>query len=915
MSSLTGPPAARLGRWLPAVVLVAAGLAAYHNSFTGAFLMDDGYLIVENAVLREPLRSWKAICTDVRPVVTWTLAANFALAGDRGLDVWGYHAFNLVVHLLAGLTLYGLVRRTLLLHRYRGRYEGAAPWLALAAALVWLVHPLQTESVTYIIQRSESLMGLCYLLTLYGVLRGATAARGGLGWYVLAVIACLVGMGSKEVMVTAPLLALLYDRTFLGDSWREVWRRRRGLYAALAATWVALAVPLQAAFGLDQGTGGAGFGVKGVTPGEYALSQPGVLVHYLRLSAWPQPLCLDYAWPVATTAAQIVPPALVIAGLLLATLWAWRRWPALAFLGTAFFLILALTSSVLPLLDLAVEHRMYLPLAAVVVFAVLGVHAGISLLERRRLLTPTGAGCLAVALVVGAAGLLAARTVRRNEDYRSELAMWGDVVAQRPDNPRGHTGLGAALLRSGAVDPAIAQCEWALALKPDDARAHYNLGYAFALKGDAEQAVAHYREAVRLRPGFAEAHHNLGQVLAGHGKTREAVEEVTESLRLNPYNAPAHRTLAVLLERQGDLDGALARYREEVRIDPDSAEGHYHAGHLLARQGKLEEAADQFAEAVRLRPGFAAAQYGLGVSLAGLGRLDEAVRHYAEAARLRPDDPAVHNGWGLALARLGRPQEAGAQFSEAVRLAPDDAPAHNNLAQAFAQQGQLDLAIFHYREAVRANPGYALAHNNLGSCLLQRGRLDEAVGHFTAALRTQPDFALALDNLGTAYALQEKRADALACFRRAVKLQPGVAKYWFDLAHALREAGQNSEAEADYQQGLRLDPHWPRSANRLAWTLATHPNEAARNGRQALWLAEQACEATGYREVGYVDTLAAAYAEAGRFPDAQAAARQALALVSSAAPSDGVRRLQERLRLYERREPFRDTAGAGTLTR
>ena len=152
---------------------------------------------------------------------------------------WGYHVVNLAIHILGALVLYGVVRRTLLCASLRQRYGDEARWLALAVALIWVVHPLQTESVTYLIQRTESLMGLFFLLTLYCVIRGSTSS-GRRGWYAAAVVCCALGMGSKEVMVVAPLTVLLYDRAFLSGSFREALRARAALYAGLFGCWLVL---------------------------------------------------------------------------------------------------------------------------------------------------------------------------------------------------------------------------------------------------------------------------------------------------------------------------------------------------------------------------------------------------------------------------------------------------------------------------------------------------------------------------------------------------------------------------------------------------------------------------------------------------------------------------------------------------
>jgi protein O-mannosyl-transferase len=213
--------------WL---IVILAGVAAYHNSFHGPFIFDDLISIANNPRIRRLWPIWEPLLNvpqpstvEDRPIVSLTLALNFAVGGLR---VWGYHAVNVALHLMCALLLFGIVRRTLHGARLRERYGGQSGWLALAVALTWTVHPLQTESVTYIIQRTELLMGLFLLSTLYCVLRGAGSVRPR-AWYAAAVVSCALGMGSKEVMAVSPLLVCLYDWTFLSGSFRRAWAAAR----------------------------------------------------------------------------------------------------------------------------------------------------------------------------------------------------------------------------------------------------------------------------------------------------------------------------------------------------------------------------------------------------------------------------------------------------------------------------------------------------------------------------------------------------------------------------------------------------------------------------------------------------------------------------------------------------------------
>jgi protein O-mannosyl-transferase len=582
-------------------VIILAALAAYHNCFTAPFLMDDVPSITQNPTILHLWPLWgplspprdEGMPVQGRPVPNFTLAINYALGG---VAPWGYHAVNLAVHILAGLTLFGIVRRTLLSPGLRGRFGAVAMQLALTVAVIWTVHPLQTEAVTYVVQRAESLMGLFYLLTLYCFIRGVESGTPG-RWYALSVTACLLGMGSKEVMVSAPLMVLLYDWMFLAGNFREAWTRRWRLYVGLAGTWILLGY-LVAKTG-NRG-GSAGFGTE-VAPWDYALTQCGAIVHYLKLSVWPHPLVFDYGTATVNQVGQALPYALVLLALAGGTVIAlWRR-RVIGFLGVWFFAILAPSSSVVPVsTQTMAEHRMYLPLAAVVTLVVMGIHA---LIGRRSVVVLLG---LAVAL-----GLL---TVRRNEDYRTEISIWNDTVGKCPDNARAHTNLGLALLKAGHLPEAIAQGEEALRLRPHYARAHYNLGLALWQARQLPEAIGHYDEALRIDPDFVEAHVNLGIALSQVGSNQEA----------------------------------LAHFMEALRLSPDSPEVHCNLGFFLLQTGKVQEAIDHFEQALRIEPDYVQAHFNLALALEKLGRTPEAIEHYRQALKLRPDFAAARN----ALTRL-----------------------------------------------------------------------------------------------------------------------------------------------------------------------------------------------------------------------------------------------------------------------
>jgi tetratricopeptide (TPR) repeat protein len=712
-----------------AAVIAAAALAAYCHTFRMPFLFDDGPAILENPGIRRLWPLWSALwpqskvsTVSGRPVANFTVALNYALSGTH---VWSYHALNLLIHVLGGLTLYGVVRRTLLQPVLQARFGRDARPLALAVALLWTLHPLQTEAVTYIIQRVESLMGLLYLLTVYGFIRAAAAPRPW-RWQVGTVAACLLGMATKEVMVTAPVLVLLYDRTFVAGTFREAWRRRGRLHLCLVATWLLL-LGLVASTGWNRG-GASGFNV-GVTPSAYWLTQFEAVARYLWLAAWPHPLVFDYGSFWVQRTGEVVGYALVVVPLVAAAVWALWRAPAAGFLGAWFFGILAVTSVVPGTIQMIVEHRMYLPVAAVIAPAVLGLHAA------------TGRRCWVVfaALALGL-GLL---TARRNEDYRSETAIWSDTVAKRPDSPRARNGLAFALDHAGRIPEAVQQFEAALRLAPDAAELHDNLGVTLARAGRTAEAIEQFEAALRLQPDFPVAHSNLGNALLQAGRAADAIRQYEAAVRLKPDYAEAEFNLGGVLDQMGQTAEALRHYEAAARLRPDFAPAHYNLGDLLSRLGRTSEAMAQYEDSLRLQPDLVPAHDRLGELLCRSGRTAEGLAHLNEAVRLRPDYVRAHFNLGVVLMQAGRTPEAIEQYGEALRLQPDLMEAHTNLAMVLAQSGRLSEAIAELHAALRLSPDSVEAHFNLGSALLQSGRTEEAIVQYQEVLRLRPDDATA----------------------------------------------------------------------------------------------------------------------------------------------------------------------------
>lgn len=568
--------------WYPLLIL-AAGWLAYSNSFACPFLFDDAGVIIDNPHIFTLWPPWKAVLAPTRFVADYSFALNHVWAGFSPAE---YRLVNIGIHLGAGLALYGVLRRTLQLPRWPTCALQNSEELALAVALLWTVHPLQTESVTYIAQRIEALMGLFFLLTFYAFIRGATAGGKSL-WKPVSVVFCALGMATKEVMVTAPVLLIIYDGIFLSNSWAGPLKRWRW-HGAFLATWAILILLLRASLLRAEAEHVPLVGV-GAARWEYALTQLNVLIHYLKLSLIPYPLCFDYRWPLVASPVESLWPGILTVLLALGTAWAlWKRtW--IGFLGAWFFVILAPTSSFNPLPDAAFEHRMYLPLAGVVA----GMAGLLAAALHHSPLTERTKRIAGLMLFIGAAILFASLTLARNRTYMAEEIMWRDVIEKRPDNYRAYVALSSTLLNREHYAEAATICSNLLHRLPPFAvlsraeiesrhvhpgrppvhryyaMAHNNLGLVAAAGNQPDRAMLHYQEALRVFPSGFWAHRNLGLALYLENRMDEAIDEWTQASELNPRDSLTHAYLGLALSRKCKFKEAERHYREAVRLKED----------------------------------------------------------------------------------------------------------------------------------------------------------------------------------------------------------------------------------------------------------------------------------------------------------------------------------------------------------
>lgn len=721
---------------LAAVALAVAVFAAYSPALRAPFIFDDVSSITDNASIR---RLWPptiplqppggSLAVSGRPVINYSLAVDYALNSLFGIDqhpggenfaqVTSYRITNILLHLLCGALLFGVISRTLRSPPLVANWAKAADRVAGITTAIWLLHPIQSEAVNYVIQRTELLVSACWLATLYASIRAwdTTRPRAVVLWRAAAIGACLLGMGSKEVMIGAPIAVILYDRAFRVASWRELIRSRARVwfYAALVSTSVLLLWSI--AFGARSDSVGFDLGIPWY---RYLYSQAWAIGHYMRLVVWPNPLTIDYGKnPVVGF--QPVPGLIFVAVFGLATLWAWsriERWGWFAFAGAWFFLLMAPSSSFVPIAtEIAAERRLYLALAAIVLMLVVGAEFVLRRLaagSKPQQLLDSRIRRYGAFLVASLCALLAAITFERSNTFANPEALWRQDVRVWPQNARGYNNLGSII---GEQPSRFAEAEAmfgrAIALDSTMASAWIDLAYVHTREGRLSDAETELRHVLTIDD---HANHRIaveryGRTLLGMGELDRAIPFLQRAVaeRLNAENLFWLGVGYLEAERPDD---AATELRRSLSLDPDLTIALRYLGRALIEGGHAADAITYLEAAVVREPNSAADLGLLSLAFATVGKTQDAVNAAAASAKIGSDAEAYVFA-GRAMMLLHRPQDAKNYFGEAVRLHPDDWVSLTRLGLADAALGDVSAAADSFRRALAVQPGYGPARQAL----------------------------------------------------------------------------------------------------------------------------------------------------------------------------------------------------------
>jgi tetratricopeptide (TPR) repeat protein len=800
-SDATGPP--RVERYfikspsirvlLVVLIFLALGFFIYFNTLESPFVFDDMPRILENRAIRLDELTLKGLMNAAfgkqsarsRPIGNITFALNYYV---HQYELAGYHIVNIIIHIASGILLWLILTNTLNLKSVRPEFEHG-PWIALLAALLWLVNPAQTQTVTYIVQRLNGLAAMFSLFSFLFYLKGRLTLKPKIRWvwFLGAALGWLLALGCKQNAATLPFFILLYEWYFFQDLDLGWFRKNIKYIIIVVVVFVLVAVIFLGTKPIEKLASINDYANKEFTIAQRVMTEFRVVLYYLSLIFYPQPsrLNLDYDFPLSYSLIDpltTLPALICIAGLIALAVYLAKKQRLISFCIFWFLGNLVIESSVIPV-AIIFEHRIYTPSMFVCLIPVILLYRYI-----KPVWLVAGIGC---ALIL----LFSYWTIERNRVWRDALTLWADSVEKSPNKARPYSNLGVAQKSQNMVDEAAVNFRKALQLNPDYTEAHHNLAVILKEQDKTSEAVAHYRKAIEIDPTYVKSYNNLGLILL-KDRTDEAIALFVKALQIRPDFSQAHNNLGLALSKQGKYSEAIDHYIKALALEPNNAKAHLNLGDALLMQGKTGEAINHIRKSLQIDPEYAEAHNNLGGQLLNQGRLDEALEHFNRALSINPDLAEAHNNVGIILIQRGKLNEAISHFQSAVRINPEFSKANNNLRRALAIRDSRSSENDILQKALEERPDDPELHFKMGNVYLGKRELNQAVVEFEKALDLRPDFLQAQNNLAMAYAADRQYDRALAAFKKLIELDPDNASTFYNIAvlYALKNSVPESIA-------------------------------------------------------------------------------------------------------------------------
>jgi len=734
-------------RYLLLAVIGVITLMSYLNCIHNQFVFDDIPLILENPTIRgiekvpQLLGLGKKRRISYRPVRMISYAADYTLnkmvwrhfgkyeGDDDGLNPLGYHLSNIAYHMVTSFLVFLVIYK--LLANYR---------IAFLAASLFALHPVHTDSVSYLAGRRDILFTLFYLAGFYFFLCYRKTRKS--TFIIASFLAYLLSLGSKEMAVTLPVLFLCYDLVegFTGKirginityfkevtiALKKVLLQSSFLYSLVFLG--ALAYTCYKVFIKSPSHQASYYGDSMLTT---FLTVGKILVYYMKLLLYPIKLNADYSYNAFPLSTSFIEPStlfsfifLGVVGYALLRLLVTHK--MLAFGMIWFFVTLLPVCHIFPHHELLAEHYLYLPSFGFCL---------ISALLLNNFLKKDGYVYLTYVSFIAIIFLFSFRIVDRNNDWRDKFTLWEKTVKTAPQCARAHSNICENYVEKGRLDEAISECKRALAINPYHAQAHNNLGTAYARNGSFNEAILEYKQAINIRPRYVKAHYNLGVAYFKVGKINEAIAEYKRALAIRPRYAEAHNNLGITYAKKGELPRAISKYKRALAIKPHYVDAHFNLGVAYDKNGDLDEAMVRYEQVLAIKPNYVEAHNNLGNAYYKKGELDKAILEYKQALTINPRYADVHFNLGLVYAKKGRVDEAITEYRKVLAIKPQNVRAHTSLGAAYHKKGEFDKAINEYKQALTFNHDYAVAHNNLAMVYFEEKQYFLAVKHCDRALK------------------------------------------------------------------------------------------------------------------------------------------------------------------------------------
>jgi len=700
--------------WVTLLLYIAVALICYGHTLEFGFHFDDYKDIVENPTIRDitNISSWWNYASS-RPIAMLSFALNYHF---HELDIRGYHIINILVHLINALLVFSITRFTLASPRLHGQTSSKYRYVfATLAGLLFLAHPVQTQAVTYIVQRMASLATLFYLSSLFAyILARQNECRGyQYGFFGLSFVLGILGMLTKQIVFTLPFSIILYEFTF--NSTFSSLKKKIKITIGLVLLILLAIIPAvhKFDFSLISRTIVPQQGLQEpITAATYLLTQFRVLMTYLRLFVFPIDQQLDYHYALSSSLWEpaVILSLIALIALFVFSLIKFRHNRLFSFGIFWFFICLSVESSIIPLPNVIFEHRMYLPMIGLIWASLAVIYAYITTNHYR---------IIHIALVF-VTFIFMGMTHQRNLVWQSESTLWNDEIKKAPKNPRAWASRSTVYFRANQFDKALADLNKAIELNPNYTVALQNRGIIHHRMKNYDAALADFNRILASNPTQSTVLNSRGLTYMELGQYKNAINDFSTALKQLPDDPKVLSTHGKASYFTGNDSIAIRDFSKILNKSPDDIEALTFRAKSYLRQNMLRSAANDLRNLCILQPTNAMNYYQLGNVYIQLKKYQQALQKLTEAIAINPDFVEAYNNRGNTHVLLGEYELAIDDFNNAIAVLPDYTNAFFNRSKVYYKLNDYLCALIDVRKS--SELGYNVPNTYYSELLEKTGQ-------------------------------------------------------------------------------------------------------------------------------------------------------------------------------------------------